>query len=107
MQLWRSPIEGLKQFFRDEAEVESLLVGMSLDAAKALGECFGIAVFTTGTDLYAAAYRVPSRVGPFDVGVKRHYSPGKSSWSSVYFNASSHKLYARGWRENKPTAYNG
>jgi hypothetical protein len=47
-----------------------LLVGMSLDPAKALGECLGVTVLTARADLCAASDRVPGRVGPFDMGVQ-------------------------------------
>src|SRR4051794_10389342 len=70
------PAEGLGQFLGDEAWVESLLIGMALHPAKALGERLGIAMIAAGRDLRATPYRVPCRVGPFDMGVFAHeYRP--------------------------------
>ena len=68
-ELGRAPGERLGQFFGDEAQVEALLVGMALHAAKAFGKRLGVAVLASGADLGAAADGVPGGVGPFDVGV--------------------------------------
>src|SRR5712691_2455220 len=54
-----APAERFRQFVRNKAQIESLLVWMTLHTAKPLCECFGIAVFASGTDLRTAANRVP------------------------------------------------
>jgi len=61
-----APAEGFGEFFGNEARVETLLVGMAFDAAKAFGEGFGVAMFAAGADFGAAADGVPGCVGPFD-----------------------------------------
>jgi hypothetical protein len=68
-ELWRAPEEGFGQFLRDQTQVEPLLVGMPLHAAKPLRECLGVAMLAAGADFRAAADRVPGRVGPFNVGI--------------------------------------
>ena len=48
---------------------------MTLNPAKAFGESLGIAMLATGTDLGAAANRIPGGVGPFDFGIIRQEIP--------------------------------
>ena len=69
-QLRPSPREWLSQFFRDQFQIEALLIWMALYSPKSFGECFGVAVLAAGTDLGAAAHRVPGGVGPFDLGIQ-------------------------------------
>ena len=66
-ELWGAPKERLCQFRGDQAKVESLLIRMPFDSAKPLRKRLGIAMLAAGTDLRAAANRIPGRVGPFDV----------------------------------------
>lgn len=61
-----SPTERLRELFGHESQVEALLVGMPLDAAKTLCERLGITVFAARADFRAAAHRVPGCVCPFD-----------------------------------------
>jgi hypothetical protein len=42
---------------------------MPFDTAKAFRKRLGIAMLAAGADLDASADGIPSRVGPFDVGV--------------------------------------
>jgi hypothetical protein len=49
------PIEGLGYFLGDKAEVEALLVGVTLHASKAFGKGFSVAMLASGTDLCTAA----------------------------------------------------
>lgn len=64
-----SPFKWLGQFFRNETEIKTLLVGVTRNSAKTFSKCFGIAVLATGTDLGTTAHWIPSCVGPFDFGV--------------------------------------
>jgi hypothetical protein len=66
----RAPRERLRQLLGNQLQVEALLVRMALDPAKPLGKRLGVAVFTTGADLCAAAHGVPGCVRPFDVRVE-------------------------------------
>ena len=40
--------------------------------SKPLRKCFDVAVLAAGTDLYAAAHRIPRGFGPFDFGMFAH-----------------------------------
>ena len=66
----RPPGKGFGQLLGNQAQVEPLLIRMTLDPAKALRKRFGIAVLAAGTDLGAAANGIPGCVGPFDVGIE-------------------------------------
>ena len=68
----RLPPQRLRQLFRHEPEVKSLLVRMPGHAPEPLGERLGVAVVAAGRDLGAAADGIPRRVGPFDLGVLAH-----------------------------------
>jgi len=46
---------------------EALLVRVTPDTTKTFCERLGVAVFTTGADLGAAAHRIPSGISPLDV----------------------------------------
>ena len=64
------PPQGLVELLGDEAEVESLLVGMPWNAAEPFGEDLSVAIGAARTHLGASADGVPGGVGPFDVGVQ-------------------------------------
>ena len=70
--LRRRPLERLDQLLRDEPQVESLLIRMSRQAAKALGERGRIAVLAARADLHAAPNRIPGGIRPFDLGGGAH-----------------------------------
>lgn len=55
---------------------------MSLDAAEALSEPLGVAVFAARADLGAAANRIPGCVGPLDFGKQGHQriQPWRTIW---------------------------
>src|SRR5215469_12484702 len=65
-QFRRPPQERLEQFLWNKPQIESLLVGMSLHAAKALRKRFGITMLTTGANLDTPAHWVPRRICPLD-----------------------------------------
>src|ERR1035438_6812332 len=73
------PAQRLGELFRYQAKIEALLVGMAGDAAKTLGEHFGVAVLASGAYFCATAYGVPGCVGPFDCGVLSHLEPPHSA----------------------------
>ena len=52
-----------------------MLVRVSLNASKPLGEGLRVAMFAARADLYATADWVPRGIGPFDVGVITHAAP--------------------------------
>lgn len=64
-----APTKRLRELFGHKSQVEALLVGMPLDAAKTLGERLGITVLAARADLRAAAHWVPGRICPFDGGL--------------------------------------
>src|SRR5579883_1885604 len=68
------PEKWLWQLFGHEPQVETLLVRMSLHAAKSFGECRSIAMSTAWADLRATSNRIPCCVGPFNPGVVAHNS---------------------------------
>src|SRR5207245_2590735 len=68
-------------------------VGVTGDAAEALGERLRIAMVAARRDLRAAAHGVPRRVGPLDFGVLAHVlgsylglAFGLDEWTLVYYN---------------------
>src|SRR5712691_6987657 len=61
-----APAQGFTKLLRNETQIEAFLEGMSFYSAETLGEPFRVAMLTTGTDLRAAANRVPGCVGPLD-----------------------------------------
>ena len=63
-----APANRVEQFFGNQPNIETLFVGMTRNAAKALSEDFCIAMRTAWTELAAASYWIPSSVGPFDLG---------------------------------------
>src|SRR6185437_1821506 len=67
-----APAERLRELFGHESQIETLLVGMTFNAAKALGERLSVAMFAARADLRAAAHRVPCGVCPFDRRIERH-----------------------------------
>lgn len=60
------PLEGIGEFFGDEAEIEAELERVALHSAPTLGEGFRVAVFATGADLGASPHGIPSRISPLD-----------------------------------------
>lgn len=68
----RAPGKWLCQLFRDQSQIESLLIGVALDASKALRKGLSVTMLAAWTDLGAATHRVPSCIGPFDVGAFAH-----------------------------------
>src|SRR5437763_2432783 len=67
-----APFQGFSQFFGHQTQIKSALVWMSGNAAKALGECLGVAMRASGTDLRAPANRVPGCVSPLYFRIVRH-----------------------------------
>jgi hypothetical protein len=63
---WALPAKWLRNLLWHQANVESLLEGMSWNTAKSFRKSFRITVLASGADLRAAAYRIPGCVGPFD-----------------------------------------
>ena len=60
-------MEGRLELLRNQTKVKALLKGMARYATEPFSEPFGVAVLTAGTNLSAAANRIPSRVRPFDL----------------------------------------
>src|SRR5688572_11731114 len=52
-------------------------------AAKALGQCFGIAMRTAGTDLHAATPHVPGQIRPADFCLVHCPSPYKMDYPQL------------------------
>jgi hypothetical protein len=66
------PLQGLGKLFRNNANIEAFLEGVSCDSAKTLSKAFCIAILAACADFGAAPHRVPRCVGPFDRGAKGH-----------------------------------
>src|ERR1700686_3844124 len=69
-----SPTERFAQFVGDKAQIDSLLVRMTVDATKPLSKDFSVAVLASGTDFCAATNGIPRCVCPFDMRVQRQVS---------------------------------
>src|SRR5215469_15668069 len=74
-----APAQRLVQLFRNQSQIEALLVWVSLYTTEAFGESLRVAVFATGTNLRATPHWIPRRIGPLDCGslsqLERPFSP--------------------------------
>src|ERR1019366_7990531 len=66
------PAKRVFKHVRLQCEVESIPVIFLPHRMQPVGKTFGITVLAARTDLGAAGYRIPGRVGPFDMGTVRH-----------------------------------
>jgi hypothetical protein len=69
-----SEVVRLLQASGPEGKVETILEGVSRDAAKPLGEALRVTEIAAARDLRAARYRVPGCIGPLDLCCRRHGS---------------------------------
>src|SRR5207253_6837653 len=69
-----SPTERFAQFFGDKAQIESLLVRMTLHATEPLSKHLSVAVLASGADFCAATNGIPRCIGPLDMRVQRQVS---------------------------------
>lgn len=70
-----APTQRFLQFLRDETQIESLLVRMTVNSAKTLCERCRVTVLASRADLRAATHRIPGRISPFDIAVFTHRCP--------------------------------
>src|SRR5215469_7972988 len=69
-----SPTKWFAQFFGNKAQIESLLVGMTLYATEPLSKDLSVAVLAAGADFCAATNGVPRCIRPLDMRVQRQVS---------------------------------
>ena len=69
------PEQRLMKSIGPQFEIKPTLKWMTGNTAKTLWKAFGIAIVTTSADFRATRDRVPSRIGPFDCRILRHFCP--------------------------------
>jgi hypothetical protein len=69
----RLPPERLFKFLGNQAQVETLLIGVTRYTSETLGKDLRIAMLASRAYLGAPAHRIPSCIGPFDFGLIRHF----------------------------------
>lgn len=88
-QLRRPPAKRLSQLLWNKAKIKPLLVRMSLNPTKALGEGLRVAMLASGADFGAATDGVPGSVGPFDSGVQGHRLSAVPTAAQISYPAAS------------------
>src|SRR5271157_1890839 len=76
------PAKWFGELVGNEAQVESLLIGMPCHSTEPLGERLGVAMSAARTDLGTPTNGVPSCVSPFNLRAVAH-------WSNSGFNCST------------------
>src|SRR6202046_3116241 len=62
------PSQRIQKTLRNQTKIKSALVRMPGNTPKALGECLGVAMSASRTDLRTTTDRIPRGVSPFDMG---------------------------------------
>ena|SRR5215831_8185272 len=65
-----SPTKWFAEFFGNEAQIESLLIGMTLNTTEPLSKDLSVAVLASGADFRTATNRIPRCIRPLDMGVQ-------------------------------------
>src|ERR1700687_4008041 len=66
------PAQRFVELRRYQAEVESLLVRMTMHPPESLGKSLGVAMLAARANLHASPHRVPSGIGPLNLRVVAH-----------------------------------
>ena len=69
---WLSPTQWLFKSIWPQGEIETIFEGMTRYTSKSLGEALRVAQVAAARDLGATRYRIPRRIGPFDLGRGGH-----------------------------------